>query len=72
MLKDTRLSFRVRSELKEALEAIANKEARSVAQVCDAILQEGITAYQQEGSRYFTRLISRQTFPPKKQQKTQR
>jgi hypothetical protein len=64
MLKDTRLSFRVRSELKKALEAIANKEARSVAQVCEAILREGVTTYQHEGSKYFARLISRHKTRP--------
>jgi hypothetical protein len=64
MPKDTRLSFRVRSEVKKALEAIGNKEARSVAQVCEAILREGITAYQHEGSKYFNRLISRQKTRP--------
>jgi hypothetical protein len=60
MSKDTRLSFRVRSELKRILEAIAAKEARSVAQVCEAILQDGADAYRKDGPKYFHRLISRQ------------
>jgi hypothetical protein len=58
MSKDTRLSFRVRSGLKNALEGIATKEARSVAQVCEAILHEGVTTYQKEGSKYLQRLVS--------------
>jgi len=60
MSKDTRLSFRVRSELKRILEAIATKEARSVAQVCEAILQDGADTYRKDGPKYFHRLISRQ------------
>jgi len=58
MPKDTRLSFRVTSDLKKALEAIASKEARSVAQICEAILQQGITAYEKSGSRYLAKILS--------------
>ena len=57
--KDTKLAFRVSSELKAKLEAIAAAEGRSVAQVCDAFLQGGLIAYGKEGSKYFTRLLAR-------------
>ena len=60
MPKDTRLSFRVQSDLKKALEAIASKEARSVAQICEAILQEGVSTYQKDGSKYLQRGMSHQ------------
>ena len=60
MPKETRLSFRARSDLKRDLEAIAAKEARSVAQVCEAILQEGVATYRREGTKYLSRLISSQ------------
>ncbi len=60
MTKETRLTFRVRSELKKNLEAIAAKEARSVAQVCEVILQSGVAAYQKEGTKYLHRLIASQ------------
>jgi hypothetical protein len=59
MSKDTRLSFRVRSELKKSLEAIAAKEARSVAQICEAILEDGADAYHRDGAKYLNRLIAR-------------
>jgi len=59
MSKDTRLSFRVQSELKKSLEAIAAKEARSVAQVCEAILEDGADAYRKDGPKYLNRLFSR-------------
>ena len=57
--KDTRLSFRVRSELKEKLESIAASEGRSVAQICDAFLQAGLIAYGKEGSKYIRRFLAR-------------
>ena len=60
MPKDTRLSLRLPSQLKKDLEQIAAKEARSLAQVCEAILRDGVNSYVKEGSRYFSRLISRQ------------
>jgi hypothetical protein len=59
MPKETRLTFRVRSDLKKSLEAMAAKEARSVAQVCEVILQTGVKTYEKEGSKYFHRLLSR-------------
>lgn len=58
MTKETRLTFRVRSELKKSLEDIAEKEARSVAQVCEVMLQSGVASYQKEGTKYFYRLLS--------------
>jgi hypothetical protein len=38
--------------LKKDLEAIAAREACSVAQVCEVILQSGVTAYHKEGAKY--------------------
>jgi hypothetical protein len=58
MAKDTRLSFRVRSDLKKALEGVSKKEVRSVAQLCEAMLEEGLSNYQKEGSKYLQRIIS--------------
>jgi hypothetical protein len=60
MQKDTRLSFRVRSELKKALEAIAATEGRSVAQVCEALLTGGLEVYKKGGAKYLQGLLSRQ------------
>ena len=59
MAKDTRLSVRVRSELKKAMEAIASKESRSVAQICEAFLEAGSEGYKKEGSKYLQRFLSR-------------
>jgi len=57
--KDTRLTFRIRSELKRELEALASKESRSVAQVCEAFLNAGLNAYKREGPRYIHRFLTR-------------
>jgi hypothetical protein len=59
MRKDTRLTFRINSGLKKGLEAIAAREGRSVAQVCEAFLNAGRTDYEKKGSQYLQRLLSR-------------
>lgn len=59
MAKDTRLTFRVSSELKKELETLARKESRSVAQVCEAFLRAGLSAYKREGTKYIHRFLSR-------------
>lgn len=58
-VKDTRLNFRIRSELKERLESIAASEGRSVAQICEAFLQAGLVAYEKEGMKYLRRFLAR-------------
>ena len=60
MAKDTRLSFRVRSDLKKSLEAVAAREGRSLAQICEAFLQSAMKTYQKEGSKFLQRFVARQ------------
>ena len=57
--KDSRLNFRIRSELKKRLEFIAASEGRSVAQICDAFLQASLAAYDKEGTKYIRRFLAR-------------
>jgi hypothetical protein len=59
MKKDTRLTFRVKSELKKKLEVIADHEGRSVAQICEAFLEAGSDNYKKEGSRVLLPFISK-------------
>lgn len=66
MKKDTRLTFRVHSSLKKDLEAIAAREGRSVAQVCDAFLKAGSEIYLKKGPAFLQRFISRQKKEPSK------
>ena len=60
MTKDETIGIRVRAELKSALIQIAKKEGRSLAQLCEILLRGGATEYQDEGSKYLQRLLSRQ------------
>jgi len=59
MKKDARLTFRIDSDLKKAMEAIALSEGRSVAQVCAAFLKAGSEAYGKEGPKYLSRFLSK-------------
>ena len=61
--KDTRLTFRARSELKKRLEALAASEGRSVAQICEAFLQAGLVAYEKEGARCISRFLALRDAP---------
>ena len=42
MKKDTRLTFRVNSDLKREVESIAAREGRSVARICEAFIMARI------------------------------
>jgi hypothetical protein len=57
--KDERIGFRVSSEVKGLLVQIAEKEGRSLAQVCELLLKAGIYEYEKEGSKYLQRLLAR-------------
>ncbi len=59
MKKDTRLTFRVRSDMKKELETIAAREGQSVARICEAFLLAGSDAYKKDGTRLLQRLIGR-------------
>jgi len=63
MRKDTALSFRVPGTLKAELQALAMKEGRSIAQVCEAFMRGGLEAYRKEGSKYLQRFLSRRKEP---------
>lgn len=60
MRKDNRLSFRVGSDLKKALEAVAATEGRSVAQICEVFLKAGSEIYKKEGTRLVQRFLAQQ------------
>jgi len=63
MRKDARLTFRVGSELKKTMEAIADQEGRSIAQICEAFLKAGSESYKKEGSKFLRRFLERQKSP---------
>jgi len=57
MKKDSPVAFRISSDLKKKLRAIATKEARSFSQVCDIFLNLGVEEYEKEGSRYVQKFL---------------
>jgi hypothetical protein len=65
MKKDTQITFRIRSELKKELEAIAAREGRSVAQVCEAFLKAGSASYKKKGSGFVQRFLTEPQSRPK-------
>jgi len=54
------LAFRVSPDLKNAIQGIANSEARSISQVCELLLSEGVQAYKKEGPKFIQRLVAKQ------------
>ena len=59
MNKEDRIGIRVPAELKKALLFIAKSEDRSLAQVCEIFLRDGVLSYKQGGARFFRRLLMR-------------
>ena len=59
MRKDTRLTFRVSSDLKKDIEVIAAQERQSVARICEAFLMAGFDAYSKQGTRFIQQMLGR-------------
>jgi hypothetical protein len=54
------LAFRVSPDLKSEIQGIADNEARSISQVCELLLSEGVQAYKKEGPKFIQRLVAKQ------------
>jgi hypothetical protein len=54
------LVFRVDPELRRDIQRIADEEQRTLTQVCEMLLNEGVEAYKKEGAKFMQRLISKQ------------
>jgi hypothetical protein len=59
MKKDTRLTFRVNSNLKRDVEAIAIREGQSVARICEAFIMAGSVAYKKQGTKSLRQMLGR-------------
>jgi hypothetical protein len=59
MKKDAPLSFRISVELKKSLQSIADREARSISQICEILLTIGTEAYGREGAKYLQSFLKR-------------
>jgi predicted transcriptional regulator len=57
--KNTRLTVRLSSELKNRVEEIAAKEGRSAAQITEVFIKLGIHQYENKGSAVLQQWISR-------------
>jgi hypothetical protein len=64
MKKDTRLTFRVHSNLKKDVEAVATREGASVARICEAFLLAGSDAYKKQGTKFLQRMLGRLSTKP--------
>jgi hypothetical protein len=64
MRKNAPLAFRIPADLKDKLQEVARREARSISQTCEILLRLGIEGYEREGSKYLQRLLSRQKKEP--------
>lgn len=54
------LAFRVSKELKDEILEIANNEVRSLSQVCELLLSEGVEIYKRDGPKFMQRLVAKQ------------
>jgi len=58
--KDQQIGFRVSAALKRELQEVAEREARTLSQICEFFLTRGLEAYKKEGPKYLQRFLSRQ------------
>jgi hypothetical protein len=65
MTKDTQLTLRIRSDLKKQLESVAEREGRSVAQVCEVFLEAGFENYKKEGTKLLQRFLTTKSQHPR-------
>jgi hypothetical protein len=54
------LVFRVKPELRRDIQQIADEEQRTITQVCEMLLHEGVEAYKKEGPKFIQRLVAKQ------------
>ena len=59
------LAFRVSPALKDEIQEIATSEARSISQICELLLAEGVEAYRKEGPKLMQRLVAKQNLKAK-------
>jgi hypothetical protein len=46
--------------LKDEIQEIADSEARSISQICEMLLTEGVESYKKEGAKFMQRLVAKQ------------
>ena len=58
--KDEQIGFRLPANLKRELHHLARRERRTLSQICEMFVSEGLDVYSREGPKYLQRLLSRQ------------
>ena len=53
------LVFRVDPALRRDVQRIADEEQRTITQVCEMLLYEGVEAYKKEGPKFMQRLVAK-------------
>ena len=54
------LVFRVEPALRRDIQRIADEEQRTITQVCEMLLYDGVEAYKREGPKFMQRLVAKQ------------
>ena len=54
------LVFRVDPALRRDVQRIADDEQRTITQVCEMLLYEGVEAYKKEGPKFMQHLVAKQ------------
>lgn len=54
------LVFRVDPALRHDIQRIADEEQRTITQICEMLLHEGVEAYKKEGPKFMQRLVAKQ------------
>ena len=54
------LVFRVDSALRRDIQRIADEEQRTITQICEMLLYEGVEAYKKDGPKFIQRLVAKQ------------
>jgi hypothetical protein len=54
------LAFRISPDLKKEIQEVASSEARSISQICELLLREGVEVYRKEGAKFMQRLVAKQ------------
>ena len=60
MARTAFLVFRVDPELRRDIQRIADDEQRTITQVCEMLLYEGVEAYKKDGPKFIQRLVAKQ------------
>ena len=51
--------FRVDPSLRREIQRIADEEQRTVTQICEMLLYEGVEAYRKEGPKFVQKLLTK-------------